>query len=129
MRLFRSSTSTLARDQSALDSARYQLHEALARFEGVVSAPFFAGERFGMVDAAVAPIAYRLKILEENSLQRFFEGLPKTAAWASAMAARPSVVQGVSPDFERLFIASFRRSDSAVWQKLLRREQAASALH
>jgi glutathione S-transferase len=94
--------------QEAYDKAFGSLREVLARYEPVVVGPFFAGEKMGIVDVAIAPVFHRMKILEAHSTARFFAAVPKVDAWASQLAARPSVVEGVRAGFEEEFMGLIR---------------------
>jgi glutathione S-transferase len=81
-----------------------------ARLEQLLgNGPFFAGERFSLVDAAFAPVFRYFEAFDRLVDHRLFDGRPKLRAWREALAARPSV-QGAAPaDYvERLlrFIAA-----------------------
>ena len=64
--------------------------------------PLWGGETYTMVDAAIAPILQRLTWAEtlEPSLG-LFAGLPRIAAWRSALLARPSTTAAIVPDLEQ----------------------------
>ena len=81
---------------SAPEKSLTALQEALAKLEAQVSrggGPFFSGGRFSLADAAYAPFFRRWRVVE--SLGRpgseLLARLPGVAAWAEALAARPSV--------------------------------------
>ncbi len=70
--------------------------------------PFFAGTKFGLVDAAFAP-AFRYFDLFDRVGGGLFDGKPRLNAWRRALADRPSVRGAVAGDYlERLqeFVAS-----------------------
>jgi glutathione S-transferase len=94
--------------QEELDAATAALDGVLARFEQTVRGPFFAGERFGIVDASAAPALQRFLLIESISSRRFFERFPKVGAWAKAVVARPSVGKGVVPEFPAIFTKAIR---------------------
>lgn len=73
--------------------------EELARNMG--EGPLWDGERFTMVDAAIAPILQRLSWAEslEPSLG-LFEGLPKIQVWRDTLLARPTTTSSIVPDLE-----------------------------
>ncbi len=62
----------------------------------------WGGDRFTMVDAAIAPILQRLTWAEtlEPSLA-LFEGMPKVVAWRDALLARPSTTASIVHDLEQ----------------------------
>ncbi len=64
--------------------------------------PFWGGEAYTMVDAAIAPILQRLTWAEglEPSLG-LFEGMPRIAAWRDALLVRPSTTAAIVPDLEQ----------------------------
>lgn len=65
--------------------------------------PFFAGERFSLVDAAFAPAFRYFDLFDDLTEHRLLEGRPKLQAWRRALAERPSVRGAVLPDYrERL---------------------------
>ena len=75
-----------------------------ARLESELSGgPFFAGERFSLVDAVFAPVFRYFDGFDRLGDFAILAGKPKLAAWRKALAARPSVRSAVVEDFpERL---------------------------
>ena len=86
-----------APDEPALAAAQAALR---ARFEQVEPAladgPWFAGERFGLVDAVFGPVFRYFEVIPPEGL---FDGLPRLQAWRTALAARPSVRGAVAADY------------------------------
>ncbi len=93
----------------AVHAACYHPDGPIGRFEKAIQGNFFAGDAFGLVDAAVAPALYRLTLLDARSGARSLAAFPKVEAWARRLAARPSVVQGVLPNFGELLVESLRK--------------------
>lgn len=90
-----------AGDEAALQRA----HEALrSRFEQLEAqlaqraqqGPWFAGRRFGLVDAAFGPVFRYFDVIPPEGL---FDGLPHVQAWREALAWRASVRAAVSPGY------------------------------
>ncbi len=76
------------------------LGEKFARLETVLGdGPYFAGERFSLVDAAFAPAFRYFDTFDRILDHRLFEGKPKLAAWRRALAERPSVAAAVAADY------------------------------
>jgi glutathione S-transferase len=76
------------------------LREKFARLETSLGAgPWFAGERFGLVDAAFGPVFRYFELFDRLLDHGIFAGRPKVAAWRAALAARPSIRQAVVPDY------------------------------
>jgi len=81
-------------------------NEALARLEAEVVGPFFAGEAFSLVDAAIAPMLQRLHWAQEIAPELgLFAGTPKVLAWTEALLARPSVQASLLPNIQEVFEA------------------------
>jgi glutathione S-transferase len=80
------------------------LAQKFARLErDLGSGPWFAGEQFGLVDAAFAPVFRYFDLFERILDLGIFADTPKVAAWRGALAARPSVRAAVASDYpERL---------------------------
>lgn len=71
----------------------------------VGSGPFFGGERFGLVDAAFAPIFRLLETFDRIADFRLLQGLPATVAYQLNLAARPSVRAAVMPEYGQVFLS------------------------
>lgn len=82
------------------------LRGGLERLEGRVregSGPFFLGEAFTLVDAALAPFFRRWRMAEGWGVPeaRMLSGFPALSAWADALLARPSVAAAAPEDLDR----------------------------
>ena len=76
------------------------LREKFTRIERVLgNGPWFAGERFGLVDAVFGPAFRYFDLLDRIVDHGLFAGKPKVTAWRAGLAARPSVRQAVVPDY------------------------------
>jgi glutathione S-transferase len=111
---------SIAQTQAEIDSAVEGVRRVLALFDDAVRLPLFAGESFGMVDAAGGPALHRLLFLEEHTPVRFFEGLGKARQWAENIVSRPSVRDGVRATFADEFIAYAAARQSALLRPLVR---------
>ena len=80
------------------------LGQKFARLErDLGDGPWFAGEQFGLVDAAFAPVFRYFDLFDRLLDHGIFAGTPKVTAWRAALAARPSVRAAVVADYpERL---------------------------
>lgn len=89
-----------ANDHAAFEKAVAALKEKLARVEGELGdGPYFAGERFSLVDAVFAPAFRYFDVLDRIVDLGIFDGLPKVQAWRETLADRPSVRTAVVPDY------------------------------
>lgn len=101
----------------APDAARFDVkQDALRRrFEQVAAAlagPWFAGERFGLVDAAFGPVFRYLDAFELLAGADLAPGLASVANWRAALAERPSIAFAVAPDYPNRLAAFLRARNS-----------------
>ncbi len=91
-------------DAALFEARRQALADKLGRVERVLGAgPFFAGDRFSLVDAAFGPAFRYFDVFDAISDLGVLTGMPKVAAWRAALANRPSVRTAVAADYsERL---------------------------
>lgn len=94
-----------APDAAGLAAQRELLHTRFAQLEQAVdpAGPWFAGARFGMVDAVFAPVFRYFDTFDGIGEPGFFAATPRLRAWRAALASRPSVQSAAVPDYpERL---------------------------
>jgi glutathione S-transferase len=115
----------LARDRAAYDQASEHLAGQLEQIETEIEGPWFAGERFGLVDAAFGPALRYLDVFYDRAGLDLTSSLPKLSAWAARLAARPSVRAAVSPDYPDLLVAFVVGKGSYLGGLLSRRDLAA----
>lgn len=99
-----------APDEAGLAARRAETGEQLQRLEQAVDGhgPWFAGARFGIVDAAFAPVFRYFDTFEAMGEPDAFAATPRLRAWRKALAGRASVQQAVAADYPeklRRFIA------------------------
>ena len=91
--------------ETAKDAATYAakldaLKQKFARVEATLGqGPFFAGERFSMVDAVFAPIFRYFDVFESLGMPPMFDAMPRVKAWSAALARRQSVIASVGSDY------------------------------
>ncbi len=108
-----------AKSEEALDAQADQIRQRLARIEpALADGPWFAGERFSLVDAVFGPVFRYFGVFDTLGDFRFFKGLPRTTAWREALADRPSVRQAVRSDYPVLLREFLSRRDSALSRRL-----------
>lgn len=92
--------------EEAARQAATAVRALLVRFDDEIAGPLFNGERFSLVDAAVAPALQRLTWCEElaPSLDMFCSDLTRVLAWRDALLARPAVQRSTVPEIRRLFV-------------------------
>ncbi|MBR1206527.1 MULTISPECIES: glutathione S-transferase family protein [unclassified Bradyrhizobium] len=95
-----------ATDAATFESKRQAVTAKFARVEAALGAgPFFAGDRFSLVDAVFAPVFRYFDLFDQLTDLAVFTHTPKVRAWRSALAQRPSVRSAVSPDYPALLHA------------------------
>ncbi|MEZ5669911.1 MAG: glutathione S-transferase family protein [Alphaproteobacteria bacterium] len=91
-----------AADEAALAAEDAKLAGQFAQIEAALGAgPWFAGARFGLVDAAFGPVFRYFDAFERIGRFAVLDGKPKVARWRAALAARPSVRGAVDADYAR----------------------------
>ena len=108
-----------AADESALDARAAEIRGRLAQVEAELGeGPWFGGERFGLVDAAFAPVFRYFDVFERIHPFGFFEGLSGVTAWRGRLAARPSVREAVSADYPDRLLAFLVGRRSALARRI-----------
>ncbi len=91
------------------------LHARFRVMEGQLGpGPWFAGERFSLVDAVFAPVFRYFDTFDRIGDFGVFDGLAGISAWRRALAEWPSVRTAVAPDFDDMLADFLRRKDSAL---------------
>ena len=101
------------RDASVFDAKRADIAAKFSRVEAALGeGPFFAGERFSLVDAVFAPIYRYFDLFDRLTDLRVFADTPKVRAWRQQLAQRPSVQAAVGADYPDLLRAFLVRHDA-----------------
>jgi glutathione S-transferase len=74
--------------------------------------PFFAGERFSIVDAVLGPVFRYFHVFNEIGDFGCLSGLPKVAAWRPRLAGRDSIRRAVRPAYPALLMQFIRERGS-----------------
>ena len=100
-------------DPKIFESKRQAIIAKFARVEEALgSGPFFAGERFSLVDAVFAPIFRYFDVFDEVADLAIFGETPKVRAWRDRLANRASVRGAVSAEYPDLLRAFLVRHDA-----------------
>lgn len=90
-----------ARDSLAFSMKSKAIAEKFSLLElRLGSGPYFAGDRFSLVDAVFGPIFRYFDVFDDIAPFGILDDKPKTEAWRAALAARPSVRVAVGTDYE-----------------------------
>lgn len=102
-----------AKDLASFEPKRAAIAEKFSWVEKALGdGPYFAGDSFGLVDAAFAPIFRYFDLFETLKDLALFADKPKTRAWRAALAARPSVQTAATPEYPQLLRDFLRRHDA-----------------
>lgn len=102
-----------ASEAEPFEAARQALAAKFIRIEAALGeGPYFSGDRFGLVDAAFAPVFRYFDLFDRLADLRAFEDAPKVRAWRQALSARPSVKAAVGTDYPDLLLAFLERHDA-----------------
>ncbi len=89
--------------EAAFEAARASLSARLRQVDREVVGPWFAGDRFGLVDAAFGPAFRYLDVFDWRLGRPTVERSANVDQWAKALASRSSVKAAVADDYaERL---------------------------
>lgn len=89
--------------------------------------PWFAGQRFSLVDAVYGPIFRYLDAFDRIDDFRILNGKSQVEAWRKELRERKSVKDAVAPDYPQRLHA-FLQAKGSHLSKLIRRNEAATAL-
>ena len=100
-------------DPAIFETKRVAVVAKFARVEEALgSGPFFAGEKFSLVDAVFAPIFRYFDVFDTLINLSIFAETPKVRAWRAELAKRPSVRNAVGTDYPQLLHAFLVRHDA-----------------
>lgn len=103
-----------AKEEAGFEAARTAIAAKTARLEAALDpdGPWFAGAAFSLVDAVFGPVFRYFDVFDAIRPTGVFDGLPRLAAWRSALAARPSVREAVAPDYAARLHAFLERHEA-----------------
>lgn len=111
-----------AKDEASLAA---QVADVRGRFEQIeqelAAGPYFAGERFTLVDAVFGPVFRYFEVIEQAHEFGFFERTPRVRAWRVALHERPSVRSAASADYPMLLRAFLLDRQSALSEHMRQR--------
>ena len=108
-----------AADETTLAARAVEIRGRLVQLEAARGdGAWFGGERFGLVDAAFAPVFRYFDVFERIDDFGFFAGLTRLAAWRGHLATRPSVRDAVAADYPERLLAFLVARHSALSRRL-----------
>lgn len=88
-----------ASGSGSFEDARMGLEARLESLEQAIAGPWFAGEQFGLVDAAFAPAFRYLDVFDWRIGHELVHRPVKVRSWSERLAERPSVRAAVGEDY------------------------------
>lgn len=108
-----------APDEAQLDARRAELEGRFAQVEAVLSdGPYFAGDRFSIVDAAYAPVFRYFDAFDRIAGLGVFDHTPKLRRWREALALRPSVRGAVDAQYPERLMGFLHARGSALSRRI-----------
>lgn len=102
-----------AQDAETQASEREDVIHKLGMLESQLGAgPFFNGEAFSVVDAALAPILLRFDLLKDHLDPNPLADFPRLRDWQQHLLARPSVQQSIVDNFAQIYQGFLRNKQS-----------------
>lgn len=95
--------------------------------ECIRNGPWFAGERFSLVDAVYGPIFRYFDAFDRIGDFGILEGKPLVRAWRKALSERASIKHAVAPDYPR-GLGAFLQAKGSYLSSLIGRSDPATAL-
>jgi glutathione S-transferase len=109
-----------ATDEASFEKERAGLAAMFERIEAELSdGPFFAGERFSLVDAVFAPVFRYFDAFERLGVTGILHGKPRVAAWRGQLAVRPSARDAVVEDYPERLMRFLEARNGALVRKRL----------
>jgi glutathione S-transferase len=104
-----------AKDEKIFEAKRLDLMANLELLEATIDqAPYFAGEKFSLIDAVYAPIFRYFVAFDRYQNFGFSDRTPKVNAWREALLQRPSVQQAVAENYYDLLDEFLQKRDSVL---------------
>jgi glutathione S-transferase len=108
-----------ASDDAALHVRRDEMAARFAQVEAELGdGPFFAGERFGFVDAVFAPVFRYFDVFDTIEDFGVFDRLPRVRRWRTVLRERQSVRAAVNTDYGERLRAFLRARASALSRRM-----------
>jgi glutathione S-transferase len=114
----------IATDEATLKAKAKQLEGKFALLEKrLVGTPWFDGEKFSLVDAVFGPAFRYFDVIDEIGDFGIFANKPKLVQWRTKLAARPSIQNAVSTEYNALLRAFLAKKGA--WLSKLEARKAA----
>ena len=105
---------TMAKEEPSYRQNIDKTHAVLQQLERQMGeGPFFNGPEFALIDAAYAPFFTRQAMVDNWFSTEIVSGYPKVKNYGEQLKNRPSVVDSVVPDYDKIYHQ--RLEDEQTW--------------
>jgi len=101
-----------ASDEGGFKAAAQTLRDRLLKLEQQIEGPWFAGQAFGLVDAAFAPVLRYFDVFDWRMGREIVERPQRVRDWSERLAKRESVRAAVAGDYAERLIDFVARKQS-----------------
>lgn len=98
-----------AQTQETFEQKRIELEEKLQRVANEAAGPYFAGDKFHLVDGVWATVFRYIGVYEKHVDFDFYQGSEKLRTWHNKVLSRQSVIDAVPGDYEAELLAFTQR--------------------
>jgi len=110
----------IAPNQESFDMARSMLAGAMQAIEKTLKPkPYYNGAEFHVIDAAYAPVLYRLLLMKEKFGDTLVDDFPAVTDWARAVCNRPSVKTFLNDEFDLALMEHLEEKQSWLLGQLI----------
>ncbi len=111
--IFQQYSFMLSKDEDKYTDNLQQFESSLKKIEAIFpSSPYFNGEPFSIIEAAFAPVAFRMELTKSLVGHDSFVELPKIRMWATNILKRNSVKKYLDRKFEEEFVDHLVSNDA-----------------
>lgn len=114
-----------AQDAPSFEARRFELAQRFEQLDAALgTGPWFAGDRFSLVDAAFAPVLRYFDVFDTFLDTQVLDRAPKVRRWAAAMAQRASVRDAVSAHYPQALRAFVEQRSGELGRRSHRAREA-----
>lgn len=113
-----------AKTSDEYSSQAIELNNKFTRVESATVLPYFAGDRFSMVDAAFGPVFRYFDTMDTFLPSDVFAGCKKVMAWREVLSKRTSIKNAVDPEYPKNLEHFLIKRNSYISSLILQRQGA-----
>ena len=108
---------TVATDKESFEKHSTNLKSKLQRLDSLLQAEYFAGNSFGLVDSAIAPLITRLEVLKNELNFDFLNDFNTLTSYAEKLQKLDFVKKSVLEEFPKLYVDYLSNKNSYMTTK------------